>query len=220
MVASASLVLILLIGLWEHSMQTLMQVLVATAVTVAVGLTIGILAARNDRFAMLIRPVLDAAQTMPAFVYLIPAFVLFDAETVHGDHGCRRLRPAARHPARRRRDPVRARRRSTKRGPRPAQRARQILTKVQLPMARPALLLATNQAVILVLSMVVVGGLIGGQALGYDVVAGFSQGTKFGMGLAAGLCLVLLGDHPRSDDPGRRRAVAPGIRDVSIARNT
>ena len=52
---------------------------------------------------------------------------------------------------------------------------RQLLTKVQLPVARPALQLALNQAVILVLSMVVVGGLVGGQALGYDVVAGFSQ---------------------------------------------
>lgn len=173
-------------------MQTLMQVLVATAVTVAVGLTIGILAARNDRFAMLIRPVLDAAQTMPAFVYLIPAFVLFDAGRFTAimaavvfalppvirlvDVGIRSV-PAA----------------VVEAGTSAGATSWQILTKVQLPMARPALLLATNQAVILVLSMVVVGGLTGGQALGYDVVAGFSQGTKFGLGLAAGLCLVLLG---------------------------
>ncbi len=191
-VASASLVLILLMGLWEHSMQTLMQVLVATAVTVAVGLTVGILAARNDRFAMLIRPVLDAAQTMPAFVYLIPAFVLFDAGRFTAimaavvfalppvirlvDVGIRSV-PAA----------------VVEAGASAGATSWQLLTKVQLPMARPALLLATNQAVILVLSMVVVGGLTGGQALGYDVVAGFSQGTKFGLGLAAGICLVLLG---------------------------
>jgi glycine betaine/proline transport system permease protein len=70
---------------------------------------------------------------------------------------------------------------------------RQRLVKVDLPVARPALQLALNQAVILVLSMVVVGGLTGGQALGLDVVSGFSQGTLFGVGLAAGIALVLLG---------------------------
>ena len=69
----------------------------------------------------------------------------------------------------------------------------QRLVKVELPVARPALQLALNQAVIFVLSMVVVGGIVGGQALGLDVVAGFSQGTLFGTGLAAGIALVLLG---------------------------
>ena len=68
-----------------------------------------------------------------------------------------------------------------------------MLTKVQLPVARPAIQLAANQAVIIVLSMIVVGGLVGGGALGYDVVAGFSQGRLFGLGLAAGFALVLLG---------------------------
>ena len=69
----------------------------------------------------------------------------------------------------------------------------QTITKVQLPMARRALTLATNQGLIYVLSMVVVGGLVGAGALGYDVVAGFSQGSLFGKGLAAGLAIVLLG---------------------------
>jgi glycine betaine/proline transport system permease protein len=69
----------------------------------------------------------------------------------------------------------------------------QTITKVQLPMARRALTLATNQGLIYVLSMVVVGGLVGAGALGYDVVAGFSQGPLYGKGLAAGLAIVLLG---------------------------
>ena len=69
----------------------------------------------------------------------------------------------------------------------------QIITKVQLPMSLRTLTLATNQGLIYVLSMVVVGGLVGGGALGYDVVAGFRQNALFGKGLAAGLAIVLLG---------------------------
>jgi glycine betaine/proline transport system permease protein len=69
----------------------------------------------------------------------------------------------------------------------------QTIIKVQLPMARKALTLATNQGLIYVLSMVVVGGLVGAGALGYDVVAGFSQGQLYGKGLAAGVAIVLLG---------------------------
>jgi glycine betaine/proline transport system permease protein len=70
---------------------------------------------------------------------------------------------------------------------------RQLLWKVQLPMARPAILLAANQGIILVLAMVVVGGLVGAGALGFDVVVGFSKSAEFGKGLAAGIAIVLLG---------------------------
>ena len=69
----------------------------------------------------------------------------------------------------------------------------QTVSKVQLPMARPALALAANQGLLYVLSMVVVGGLVGGGALGYAVVAGFSQSSQYGKGLAAGAAIVLLG---------------------------
>jgi glycine betaine/proline transport system permease protein len=69
----------------------------------------------------------------------------------------------------------------------------QVITKVQLPMARQSVALAANQGLIYVLSMVVVGGLVGAQALGYVVVAGFSQSDLFGKGLAAGFAIVLLG---------------------------
>ena len=70
---------------------------------------------------------------------------------------------------------------------------RQLLWKVQLPMARRSLLLAANQGIVLVLAMVVVGGLVGAGALGYDVIAGFAQREDFGKGLAAGVAIVLLG---------------------------
>jgi glycine betaine/proline transport system permease protein len=69
----------------------------------------------------------------------------------------------------------------------------QIIRKVQIPMARGAVLLAANQGLLYVLSMVVIGGLVGGGALGYDVVAGFSQGDLQGRGLAASISIVLLG---------------------------
>jgi glycine betaine/proline transport system permease protein len=71
--------------------------------------------------------------------------------------------------------------------------AGQLLLKVQLPIARPALLVAANQGIVMVLAMVVVGGLVGAGALGYDVVVGFSQRNDFGRGFAAAICIVLLG---------------------------
>ena len=191
-VGVACLAAILVIGLWQHSMETLVQVLIATIVTFALGLALGILSARSDGFARVLRPALDAAQTMPSFVYIVPAFVLFDvgrftaivAAVVFSvppvirlvDIGLRGVPPAIQEA-------------SLSYGATGLQR----LVKVDLPVARPALQLALNQAVILVLSMVVVGGLTGGQALGLDVVSGFSQGTLFGVGLAAGIALVLLG---------------------------
>lgn len=191
-VSVACLALVYLIGLWEHAMETLLQVLVATAVTLTAGLLLGIASARSDRFAGGLRPVLDAAQVMPSFVYLLPAFVLFDPSRFTAifaamifaipvvirlvDAGIRMVPES----------PVEAAMASGATG-------WQVLRKVRLPMAGPSLLLAANQAVILVLSMVVVGGLVGGGALGYDVVAGFSQARLFGMGVAAGIVLVLLG---------------------------
>jgi glycine betaine/proline transport system permease protein len=69
----------------------------------------------------------------------------------------------------------------------------QLLWKVQLPMARRAILLAANQGIVMTLAMVVVGALVGAGALGYDVVLGFSQRTDFGMGFVAGVAMVLLG---------------------------
>ena len=68
-----------------------------------------------------------------------------------------------------------------------------MITKVQLPMAREALVLATNQGLLYVLSMVVIGGMVGGGSLGYIVVSGFSQDQLFGKGLAAGIAITALG---------------------------
>lgn len=178
--------------LWEHAMETLASVLVATAITLFIGIALGIQSARHDRFGAFLRPTLDAAQTMPAFVYLIPALALFGAGHFTGivaavifaappvirlvDAGIRGVPMAAVEAA-------------TSAGA----SAWQLLRKVQLPMARQSLLLAANQGIVQVLAMVVVGGLVGAGALGFDVVTGFSQGVDFGKGLAAGLATVLLG---------------------------
>lgn len=190
--AGVAFLLIFLMGLWQDAMETLVQVLVATAITFAIGLGLGILAARSDRFSRVLRPFLDVAQTMPSFVYLLPAFVLFDPSRFTAIFAAIifALPPVIRLvEVGIRTVPTTIVEAAVSSG----STARQLLTKVQLPVAAAALQLAANQAVILVLSMVVVGGLVGGQALGYDVVAGFSQNRLFGMGLAAGIALVLMG---------------------------
>ena len=180
------------LGLWQHAMQTLATVLVATVATMAFGMVLGVLCARSDRFAGALRPALDAAQTMPSFVYLLPAVALFGASrfTAIVAAVIYAVPPVVRLVERGVRDvPATVVEAAESAGSTP----RQLLWKVQLPMARRGLLLAANQGIVMVLAMVVVGGLVGAGALGYDVVAGFAQREDFGKGLAAGFAIVLLG---------------------------
>ncbi|MFF4904418.1 ABC transporter permease [Streptomyces sp. NPDC001260] len=193
------------LGVWKPSLDTLSQVLAAVAVTLVIGFATGIAAARSDRFERLLRPVLDVFQTMPQFVYLIPVVALFGvgrapavaAAVVYAlpavvritTQGLRQVDPAALESAR-------------SLGATPAQQLRQ----VQLPLARPALLLAVNQGVVLVLAVVIIGGLVGGGALGYDVVFGLAQGD-LATGLVAGAAIVCLGLMlDRVTQPTERRA--------------
>ncbi|MGW2893005.1 ABC transporter permease subunit, partial [Streptomyces griseoruber] len=135
---------------------------------------------------------LDAAQVMPPFVYLVPFLALFGATRFTAIVAA--IVYAAPVAMKIIADGVRAVPEATVEAATSAGcNTWQIITKVQLPMSRSALTLATNQGLIYVLSMVVVGGLVGAGALGYDVVAGFSQGQLYGKGLAAGLAIVLLG---------------------------
>lgn len=190
--AAICLVLLIGTGLWADAMATLAATLVATAIVMVLGVAVGVWMGRSARADRVIRPVLDAAQVMPAFVYLVPFLALFAASRFTAvvaavvfaapvamkiiADGIRGV-PAVTVEA------------ATSAG----SSTWQLITKVQLPMARSALTLATNQGLIYVLSMVVVGGLVGAGALGFDVVAGFSQGSLFGKGLAAGVAIVLLG---------------------------
>ncbi|MGW2608566.1 ABC transporter permease [Streptomyces mirabilis] len=179
------------LGVWKPSLDTLSQVLAAVAVTLVLGFATGIAAARSERVERLLRPVLDVFQTMPQFVYLIPVVALFGvgrapavaAAVVYAlpavvritTQGLRAVDPAALESAR-------------SLGATGAQQLRQ----VQLPLARQSLLLAVNQGVVLVLAVVIIGGLVGGGALGYDVVFGLAQGD-LATGLVAGAAIVCLG---------------------------
>ncbi|MBZ4015224.1 ABC transporter permease [Streptomyces purpurogeneiscleroticus] len=203
--ATVALAVIGVLGVWVPSMNTLSQVLAALVVTLVVGIGVGVLAAGSARMEKILRPVLDVCQTMPQFVYLIPVVALFGvgrapaaaAAVVYAlpaviritTQGLRQVSPAAMESAQ----------------SLGATRWQQ-LRQVQLPLARPALLLAVNQGVVLVLAVVIIGGLVGGGALGYDVVAGLSTGD-LGLGMIAGIAIVCLGLMlDRVTQPTDRRA--------------
>ncbi|MEU9384865.1 ABC transporter permease subunit [Streptomyces sp. NPDC048279] len=179
-------------GLWSDSMTTLASTTVATVLVMLLGAVVGVWMGRSAWADRLIRPTLDAAQVMPPFVYLVPFLALFGATRFTAIVAA--VVYAAPVAVKIIADGVRNVPEATVEAAASAGcNTWQIITKVQLPMARGALTLATNQGLIYVLSMVVVGGLVGAGALGYDVVAGFSQGELYGKGLAAGLAIVLLG---------------------------
>ncbi|MGD3106822.1 ABC transporter permease [Streptomyces sp. YGL11-2] len=197
------------LGVWNPSMDTLSQVLAALVATLVLGFGVGILAAGSKRFEALLRPVLDVMQTMPQFVYLIPVVALFAvgrapavaAAVVYAlpaviritTQGLRQVDPAAMESA----HSLGATRWQT-------------LRQVQLPLARPALLLAVNQGVVLVLAVVIIGGLVGGGALGYDVVTGLSTGN-LALGLVSGVAIVCLGLMlDRVTQPTERRTTGKG----------
>lgn len=180
------------LGLWNDSMIVLNMTIVATIMVMVFGLVFGVWMARSRAADLVIRPILDAGQTIPAFVYLLPVLALFGstrftaivAGLVYAApaaiklvaDGVRGVAPGA----------IEASRSS-------GATTWQEITKVQLPMAKSSLVLATNQGLLYVLAMVVIGGLVGAQALGYDVILGISHIEKWGKGLAAGLSIVLLG---------------------------
>ncbi|MFE9021257.1 ABC transporter permease [Streptomyces sp. NPDC007808] len=179
-------------GVWSDAMTTLASTVVATVLVMALGVAFGVWMGRSGLVDRLLRPTLDAAQVMPPFVYLVPFLALFGATRFTAIVAA--IVYAAPVAIKIIADGVRAVPQTTVEAATSAGCSTwQIITKVQLPMSRSALTLATNQGLIYVLSMVVVGGLVGAGALGYDVVAGFSQGQLYGKGLAAGLAIVLLG---------------------------
>jgi glycine betaine/proline transport system permease protein len=190
--AAVCLVLLVATGVWHDSMVTLASTLLATVVVVAVGLALGVWAGRNRRVDTWIRPVLDAGQTMPPFVYLVPFLALFGTSrfTAIAAAVVFAVPVTTKIVA----DGIKAVPVATVEAANSVgSSAWQVISKVQLPVARRAITLAVNQGLIYVLSMVVVGGLVGAGALGYDVAAGFAQSDLYGKGLAAGLAIVLLG---------------------------
>jgi len=190
--AIASFLLIAAIGVfgvWDIAMDTLSQVIVAVILSVAIAIPLGIWSSQSDRVQRVLRPVLDVMQTMPQFVYLVPVIALFAVGRVPGviaalvyalppcirltDLGIRQV-PAERVEAA-------VAFGATK---------RQVLRKVQLPLARPSILLGVNQTIMMVLSVVIIAALIGGGGLGLAVIQGLNHDP--GRGMVAGICILLL----------------------------
>ena len=187
----AMLGLIGFMGVWALSMDTLSQVLVSTAIAVALGVSLGVLAAESDRFSRAMRPVNDVLQTLPQLVYIIPFIYLMPVSIVPGivagalyafpvtlrlvERGVRDVAPASVEAA-------------TAFG---ASRA-QVLLKVKLPQAGDAVMLGVNQATVMVLAVVVIGGLVGSGGLGYEVAQGFVR-SYFGQGVIASIAILALG---------------------------
>ena len=179
-------------GLWHNAMITLAMTLVATVLCMVLATVVGVAMARNKKIDTAVRPILDAGQTIPAFVYLIPCLALFGPSRFTGivaalayaapvsiklvADGVKGVSPTTMEAAQ-----------ST--GASTMQQIRQ----VQLPMAKTSLLLATNQGLLFVLAMAVISGMVGAGGLGYDVVIGFSRSEEWGKGFAAGATIVLLG---------------------------
>ncbi|HJJ42700.1 MAG TPA: proline/glycine betaine ABC transporter permease [Methanocorpusculum sp.] len=184
------LLLIWDLGLWELSMLTVVLVLIATVIALALSLPIGIAAARSDTLHMLLRPFLDFMQTMPSFVYLIPAVIFFGLGSVPGIIATVIF---AMPPALRlttlgiRQVPIELIEVADAFGATP----RQKLLKVQLPVALPTIMAGVNQCIMLALSMTVIASMIGAGGLGYQVLVGI-QRVDIGMGFEAGLAIVIL----------------------------
>jgi glycine betaine/proline transport system permease protein len=177
-------------GLWTASMQTIALVLVAVVIAVAIAFPLGILASRRKRVEQALRPLLDVMQTVPPWVYLIPAVIIFSlgrtpaliATVVYGIPPMLRLTTLALNQV-----------------PKPllelggalgAKRST-ILWKIELPSAKPTLLVGLNQCILLSLAMVVLAGLVGAGGLGAEVTRGLTR-MELGVGLRAGLSIVAI----------------------------
>ncbi|HEY2936879.1 MAG TPA: ABC transporter permease subunit [Gaiellaceae bacterium] len=176
-------------GLWEQSVQTFALTLSAVLLSLAVGFPLGVLAGRSDRFLRAITPLLDAAQIIPAFAYLMPVVILFSVgpgaavvtTMIYS------VPPAIRITAL----GIRGVPTNTVEAAQALGSTRlQVLGKVQLPLARRMLLLAVNQTILFALSMVVIAGLIGGQGLGDTVTNGLYSNPA--LALLGGAAIVIM----------------------------
>ncbi|WP_395024308.1 glycine betaine/L-proline ABC transporter permease ProW [Comamonas odontotermitis] len=188
--AIVSLLIVGMLGIWHEAMVTLSLVLTSLAFCIIIGLPLGILLASSDRAQKFFRPVLDAMQTTPAFVYLVPVVMLFGIGNVPGvvvtivfalpplvrltNLGIRQVRP----------DLIEA---SRAYGASPLQ----LLWKVQLPLAMPSIMAGINQALMLSLSMVVIASMIAVGGLGQMVLRGIGR-LDMGLATVGGLGIVLL----------------------------
>ena len=178
------------LGYWEGMLETLSLVLTAVIITVVIGIPMGIWASQKNTVKQIITPILDFMQTMPAFVYLIPAIFFFSIGVVPGVVASVifAVPPTIRLtilgiqqvPA----DIIEA---AEAFGSTTSQR----LLKVQLPLAMPTIMAGVNQSIMLSLSMVVIASMVGSPGLGADVYRAVTQ-IQIGKGFEAGLAIVVM----------------------------
>ena len=184
------LVLIVAVDQWDAAMDTLALVLVASAIAIAIGIPVGIWAARNDHVSRVVRPALDFLQTMPAFVYLIPAIIFFGVGAVPGmiatilfalapgvrltELGIRGVDPEV-----------------VEAGHAFGATPGRILRQIQLPLALPSIMAGVNQVIMLSLSMVVIAGMVGAGGLGGEIVRAIGR-IDVGLGFEAGIAVVII----------------------------
>ncbi|MEO7130487.1 MAG: proline/glycine betaine ABC transporter permease [Dermatophilaceae bacterium] len=175
---------------WNNAMLTLALVLVATVVALVIAVPIGILAARNDAVSAIVKPLLDFMQTMPAFVYLIPAVIFFSIGVVPGVFATVvfSLPPGVRFTELGIRG-VDAE--TVEAGHAFGATPRQILRGIQLPLATPTIMAGVNQVIMLALSMAVIAGMVGADGLGKEVVSAIAT-LNTPKGVEAGLGVVVL----------------------------
>ncbi|MBD9373131.1 choline ABC transporter permease subunit [Rhizobium sp. ARZ01] len=184
------LLLIVNQGYWKETTETLALVLAATSVSMVVGVPLGIAAARRPWFYAALRPILDLMQTIPTFVYLIPALILFGLGMVPGLIATVIFAIPA---------PIRLTRLGIISTPPSLVEAAQafgatptqVLRKVELPFATPQIMAGLTQTIMLSLSMVVIAALVGAKGLGVPVVRALNS-VNISMGFEAGLCIVIL----------------------------
>lgn len=178
------------LGLWDETMITLAMVISSVFFCALAGIPLGIMAGRSDQFELFLRPALDAMQTIPPFVYLVPVVMLFSIGTVSGilativfalppivrltSLGIRQVHPELIEAA-------------LAFGATPWQ----VLRKVQFPLAMPSIMAGLNQTLMMALSMVVIAALIGAGGLGNPVVQGLNT-LEIGLATIGGLAIVLL----------------------------
>lgn len=188
--AVVGLFLIYSMDLWSETMETLALVITATFIALAIGMPLGIWMSKSDRLDKIVRPILDFMQTMPAFVYLIPAVYFFDLGQVPGAVATVIF---AMPPV------VRLSNLGIRQVPEDVIEAadsfgstyKQKLFQVQIPLAMPTILAGLNQTIMLSLSMVVISAMIGGGGLGNIVLRGITQ-MRVGEGFEGGLAVVIL----------------------------
>lgn len=179
-----------LIGMWELSIDTLVQVMAATIISVLIAIPIGVWAGRRPRVEAAMGPILDALQTIPSLVYIIPVVILFTVGVVPGliASVLYAIVPGIRIAALGiRQVPEESVEASQTFGATP----RQTLLGVRIPLAAPTIMAAINQVIMMVLAMVIIAGFVGGGGLGFETIRSLTR-SLFGLGFEVGLALVLM----------------------------